>query len=309
MFWDTDDPPKLVKSCISRVKDIHQDLGWEIRIYNETNICNYIREDLEMIKPQLEDLCPAHKADVYRICLMHKYGGVWIDASVFLQKGVEKIFNLGTPSIEINAYRPPFDGGSIENWMFSAPKKHPFIKTWKDQFLKAVMIGFRKYLHENKNNEHIIANPEIWKHTPYLTMHFCSIIAIGDESKRRSGQDWIQIKSSIEKNNGPFYLHIDANTKNWDSRSLSFYFKISRYIRESRENSCQSIVKLRSSDRWILRGYEFYFITNTVILSSLIFLNVASFDVNENVVCHMTKLIVLIFLCLVSASMIYTEYI
>ena len=64
----------------------------------------------------------------------------------------------------------------MENWAIAAPEKHPFIVAWKDEFEKAITMGFRKY--KRKLDRSYIAD-DLYDYLPYLTQHaaWCVVYA------------------------------------------------------------------------------------------------------------------------------------
>ena len=84
-WWQgVDDAPEIVKACIkSWRKNIRQ--GYKIVIIDRNNYEDYI-EIPEYILEKVEngDICLAHLSDIIRMSLLYKYGGMWLDATVYL---------------------------------------------------------------------------------------------------------------------------------------------------------------------------------------------------------------------------------
>ena len=82
IFWWQGDyqANRLVKCCIDRLKQFNFDL----RILSKDNIAEYV--DVSDVYPLYERgaLRMAALADVVRFRLLAKYGGIWLDASVFV---------------------------------------------------------------------------------------------------------------------------------------------------------------------------------------------------------------------------------
>lgn len=75
--------PPLVKKCLQSVKKFNQDK--KIVVLDDISIDKYI-EIPEFIKEKYKKsvISHAHYSDYIRTCLLAKYGGIWIDATVLL---------------------------------------------------------------------------------------------------------------------------------------------------------------------------------------------------------------------------------
>ena len=72
-------------------KDIEtQNPGWKVKFYNDEDCLNFLKNDFQNDKPLFKKnviigynkLIPgAYKADLWRLCILYQYGGVYIDAS------------------------------------------------------------------------------------------------------------------------------------------------------------------------------------------------------------------------------------
>lgn len=95
-YWDNMDgkpTPAFITLCLKTV-DIHCNKSFEVVRLNKDNIFNYIPE-LEKYKAKLEKLIIAHRVDIYRIMLLHKYGGLYLDAdTICLRDPIEIIHKL-----------------------------------------------------------------------------------------------------------------------------------------------------------------------------------------------------------------------
>jgi hypothetical protein len=95
-YWDTiegKEMPDYIKLCMKTV-DKHCSDSFEIVRLNKDNIFTYIPE-IEKYKDKMKDLIIAHKVDIYRIMLLHKYGGIYMDADLIcLRDPIEIIHKL-----------------------------------------------------------------------------------------------------------------------------------------------------------------------------------------------------------------------
>ena len=79
----TDHLPAIVKKCINSVKQFHSDKKIIILDKNTINAYIDIPDYIEK-KYQKGIISNAHYADYIRVCLLTKYGGLWIDSTVLL---------------------------------------------------------------------------------------------------------------------------------------------------------------------------------------------------------------------------------
>ncbi len=75
--------PPVVKKCIESIRKHCPD--YELRVITADNMRDYVKlPDYIMQKHQKGYISRAHLADILRMALLVKYGGIWLDATVFL---------------------------------------------------------------------------------------------------------------------------------------------------------------------------------------------------------------------------------
>jgi len=127
-FWDSDELPPIVKASIETWKKHCPE--YEIRILNY--------ENTKHIGIKHRD-SHARYADFVRLYCLEETGGVWIDASVFLQRPLDDWIESG---YDYTGYHAEFFSTDekypvIENWFMAAPKGSKFIADWKNEFFRA----------------------------------------------------------------------------------------------------------------------------------------------------------------------------
>lgn len=109
VFWWTGehDAPDIVKACI---KSIRQNAnGHEVILIDKDNIADYVSfpQYIE-IKHNSGAISHAHYSDIVRLSLLAEYGGVWIDATVFISQPLPKyVFEtdfFSAKSVDVNAH-------------------------------------------------------------------------------------------------------------------------------------------------------------------------------------------------------------
>jgi phosphorylcholine metabolism protein LicD len=95
-YWDNIDDkktPAYISLCLKSV-DKYCSKSFNIVRLNKDNIFTFIPE-LEKYKTKMEKLIIAHKVDIYRIFLLYKYGGIYMDADIIcLRNPIEIIDKL-----------------------------------------------------------------------------------------------------------------------------------------------------------------------------------------------------------------------
>lgn len=88
-FQGEDKAPQIVQQCLKSIKKYCSSKN--IIVLNENTIENYI-EIAPHIKQKYEQgiIPKAHYSDYIRVCLLAKYGGIWIDATVLLTAPIPK---------------------------------------------------------------------------------------------------------------------------------------------------------------------------------------------------------------------------
>lgn len=132
-YWHGLIPPEIVRRChqnwqsIGKVKDV--------RFLNALNVHKYVPVH-ELKRFNRLAKCEAHKSDLIRFYVLRKYGGVWIDSSVFFTEPLDWL-----PSGKFfcfQADRFSKDGlVCLENFFIQSPvPEHPFLVKWFEQTLK-----------------------------------------------------------------------------------------------------------------------------------------------------------------------------
>jgi hypothetical protein len=125
-YWEPYPPPSVVKMCYDNWKRIGK--LTDIRILHPGNITEYIpQKELLRINNNAEN--PAVKSDFILFYLLHKFGGTWIDGSVFLNK---PLFDW-LPKDKFFCYRADrfsTDITCMETFFMYSPLHHPLPGKW-----------------------------------------------------------------------------------------------------------------------------------------------------------------------------------
>ena len=133
------------------IKKINDDLekqnpGWKVKFYDDKACINFFKNDFQNNNPFFKRnviigynklVPPAYKADLWRLCVIYQYGGVYIDATSHFYLPIDKIFDLNK-NFNIALDRKPGRGREAEGLqisLFAGSKDHPFLKSYICQIL------------------------------------------------------------------------------------------------------------------------------------------------------------------------------
>lgn len=173
-----DKAPLLMQKCRDSV--FRHNPTMDIIIVDKSNLNQYVSFPDYINQKYTSGIIPnAHYADLIRICLLEKYGGTWIDATVLMtDKLPEYISNS-----ELFCYKTTPLGYSVaSNWLISAHPNNPIIHQMKT-------LLFEYWKNENKLVSYSIfhlfwtmtvtfndTNKTLWKNVPYFEDANCKIL-------------------------------------------------------------------------------------------------------------------------------------
>jgi hypothetical protein len=132
--------PKLKKLYLNTEL---QNPGWKIKFYNDKDCINFLKnefskDNLDLRKKVLKSynkLIPsAYKADLWRLCVIYEYGGVYSDASQIFKIPIDQIIDTTKEFCIIKDRDGKKQGAGananlqgLQIALFSSVKKHPFL--------------------------------------------------------------------------------------------------------------------------------------------------------------------------------------
>ena len=200
-YWEQgfDHSIPLVKKCVHNWKRYNP--GWDVRMLDKNTVYDYLDEDSFRIS-NINNFIQK-KSDIIRLNLLEKYGGVWMDSTIFCCCDLSWIHAVQDHrnSTMVAYYIPRSTTNDaypvIESWFIASIPNHPFIQKWRAEFQHFLDIGFNSYIQEIQHN-----NIDTQKISPltYLTIHV-------------SAQKILQTNSGIDDqmtilncNKSPFYF-------------------------------------------------------------------------------------------------------
>lgn len=122
MWWQDDIPP-IIQICLNTIKQFYPNLI----IITQKNVSEYIDIPEYMLKKFNDGIIALpHFSDYIRLCLLEKYGGMWIDSSCLM---VDKVPTFITKQPFFILQAP--DKKSISNFFIQAHKHNYIIKNLK----------------------------------------------------------------------------------------------------------------------------------------------------------------------------------
>lgn len=90
VYWNKplDEAPFVVKTCFSRLKSLFQD--YKIILLNDQNLNKYISLNKRILDLKRKGILSIQTfSDILRVNLLNKYGGFWVDSTIFFPKRIE----------------------------------------------------------------------------------------------------------------------------------------------------------------------------------------------------------------------------
>lgn len=185
------------------------------------------------------------KADVIRLVLLEKYGGTWLDSTIYLSQPLNWDYDYDVGGYYADFYTTDIEHPVYENWFISAPKNSPLITAWKKEFYKSVDSDNYELYIKNMNTDFQKLDNHV-----YLMMHCCFLKIISEEKYRLK---------VFPASKGPFEYLVNHN---WNSLSAITYLLTSK-------DELPPVIKLRGIERSILE-WMIYYMKNKSILHRLI---------------------------------------
>lgn len=132
---------ELNRKCINRWRQLNP--TWQVNVLSDKTIAEYVPEYFEIIKNSRRRQMQK-KSDLLRLLLLSKFGGVWVDASVYPMMGLNEFYNKIVNETGFFAYRFIPRGGyrgtnkcETTSWFLcSNVQEHYLIENWKKLFIE-----------------------------------------------------------------------------------------------------------------------------------------------------------------------------
>lgn len=175
-FWNGTKLPPFIKKCINSWKRYNP--SYTIIILNKKNLSAYLSEDIFSFK---HSDSPQRISDFIRLSILKKTGGIWMDASIYLNKSLDWIhhkqyetqsefigYSIQSCGFEKRNHNIPI----IESWFLASVPNSRFISDWHHSFFSInefnTVDDYVTHI-RNKTDIHGISNPS------YLTIHIACL--------------------------------------------------------------------------------------------------------------------------------------
>jgi hypothetical protein len=180
-FQGFENSHNIIKKCVESWKYYNPD--WNIFLLDNNNLDNYIKLDtyIDISKKNIE-LC--HISDIIRLILLQKYGGLWVDSTLFCNKPLDNwLPNYIREGFF--AFNKPYPNILLSNFFLYAEKNNYIINLWLDSTLN--------YYHNNNR-----------AHT-YFIHHY--LFAKLYKNNYRFKKIWDKVIKIDAENYGPHYFY------------------------------------------------------------------------------------------------------
>jgi hypothetical protein len=170
--------PEIVKSCVDSW--VKHNAEWDVIVLDAKSVMNYIGDEDLHSNIDLSSLSLAHQADIYRLLLLRKYGGVWADATTYCMLPLDSWLGQYTET-GFFAFSNPGPDRLISNWfLWSEQSGYQICKLIEDveeYWVSSRRNRFRYYTIDRILNIY----PRIWfskfvkdklRKMPYFWFHY-----------------------------------------------------------------------------------------------------------------------------------------
>lgn len=197
--------PTFIKLCIDSMKK-HLGIKYNLIFLNEKTVKNY----LSNLRDDFDNLKIAQKVDYYRIALLHKYGGIWIDADIIVMRDFDPIFQKLDEGYDYvgfgcTGYECDYGYFRPSNWVMGAKKNSILMAKCLEKLNKKLDSRNKNQL-QNDSTYHDYGKIIIWdsldelKSTDYNYYHFTS----EHDGARDKNKNWIHVDNFFSTNNTQF---------------------------------------------------------------------------------------------------------
>jgi len=192
-----DQAPLVVRECYESWKKYNKD--WDIRFMDEEEMSSYV--DLHPIIERNNDTITNQKiANIARLNLLAKYGGVWVDASCFCCKPLNSWFTQLTAGGFFAFYKPAQDR-LLANWFIASNVHCQLTKifnrhhnqffmdnTFKNESRWKIINGLQYFLNRNPQTTRFWFSPfvlKLFQIHPYFIFHYLFTETLRKDSQCR----------------------------------------------------------------------------------------------------------------------------
>lgn len=125
-FQGRDQAPEVVKRCLASWEELNP--GWTFRCLDAITIGRYVALD-RYVDLNHQDVTAASLSDIVRLLLLHEYGGVWVDATVFCNQPIDE-WLTGPCGTGFFAFRNAVKQRSLASWFLACKPGNALVAKW-----------------------------------------------------------------------------------------------------------------------------------------------------------------------------------
>jgi SAM-dependent methyltransferase len=131
-FQGRRDAPDLVKRCLSSWETLNP--GWDFRCLDAESVGRYV--DLgEHVDLRRQTITAASLSDILRMLLLHEYGGVWVDATLYCNQPLDEWLPLAMGT-GFFAFSKPAHDRALSTWFIAASPGNRLLAKWAARALR-----------------------------------------------------------------------------------------------------------------------------------------------------------------------------
>ncbi len=257
-----DNAPFLVKKCLASW--IEKNPGWNVICLNKDSLKYYINDDIKAFNLADKAITYAAISDFIRICLLKKYGGLWVDATTYctipLDDWLENYIKSGFFSFSYKTTPNGQPDRLISSWFLYGEKNNLIIDAW----YQAVLIYFKTI--KNIGAHTAVVSLERWNQGDREGHYFWFHYLFGDLCKvyLKFSNEWAQVPKISEA--GPHFLQrsgmLNSMTKevknHIDTKKSPLYKLTYRYKHDDYNRQCSLHYLLEANLSFINIGNTIY---------------------------------------------------
>lgn len=176
-YWHSAELPLVVSQCLENWA--HHNPGYAIHLVNAANFSQFV--DAADLPSAFARASPARQSDWMRLYLLHRYGGIWLDASIILTRSLDWLIDgQRTHGAEfagfyLDRYTVRPDDPIIDSWCLAAPEGSRFIADWYRELNdEALRLGDAAYLARLEAEGQLVHLRQNIADPAYLIIHMCA---------------------------------------------------------------------------------------------------------------------------------------
>ena len=121
------DAPPVAVACLRTWRVMNP--GWQVHALDQDSLTGYLPPDF-ISKLRVAEKKPAAVSDRIRIELLHRYGGVWVDATAMCMRPLDEWLPLSMQS-GFFAFCKPVPERMVASWFLASEKGSYIVERWR----------------------------------------------------------------------------------------------------------------------------------------------------------------------------------